>query len=114
MLVEEALVLIGQEYDRPLTLNQVARRIATSPRQLQRAFAEAGAPSFLQCFTRVRMERAAELVRETTLPVAEVAEAVGYEGHSAFTKAFRRYHGVAPSAMWGGASERGPVESVPS
>ena len=98
-LYEEAVAVIEAEYERPLTLEQVARRIATSPRQLQRAFAEAGDSSFVRCLTRVRMERAAQLLRQDSLSVGEVAWAVGYERHSSFTKAFRRHHGVSPSAL---------------
>ncbi|MDQ4072173.1 MAG: helix-turn-helix transcriptional regulator, partial [Actinomycetota bacterium] len=98
---QDAMGLMRAEYRRALTLEDVARRIATSPRQLQRAFEEAGAPPFAQCLTSVRMERAAELLRETDWPVIDVATAVGYSRHSAFTKAFRRRHGVAPSVMRG-------------
>jgi len=98
-LYEDALEVLRAEHRRPLTLEEVARRIATSPRQLQRALEEVGAPPFLECLTTVRMERAAKLMRETDWPVVEVAAAVGYKRHSAFTKAFRRHHGVTPSTM---------------
>ena len=98
-LYEDAMSVMRAEYRRALTLEEVARRVATSPRQLQRAFEEAGAPPFARCLTSVRMERAAELLRETDRPVVDVASAVGYTCHSAFTQAFRRHHGVSPSAM---------------
>ena len=42
----------------------MARRVATSRRQLQRAFAEAGETSFRTYLQKVRMDRAAELLRE--------------------------------------------------
>ena len=101
-LYREALALMREECADALTLEAVARRVGTSPRQLQRAFAEAGEPPFLQCLTSVRMERAAELLRSTPWPVREVADAVGYARHSAFTKAFRRHHGVTPSELRAG------------
>lgn len=98
-LYEDALEMLHAEHGRSLTLEEVARRIATSPRQLQRALEDVGAPPFAQCLIKVRMARAAELLRETDWPVIDVATAVGYTRHSAFTKAFRRHHGVAPSVM---------------
>jgi len=45
-LFEEAVEIIEREYATDLELDVVARRLATSRRQLQRAFAEAGQTSF--------------------------------------------------------------------
>ena len=98
-IFEEALTAIEDGYhDDGLTVANLARRIFTSTRQLQRAFTEAGT-SFQACLLAVRMERAAELLLETSLPVARVAALVGYRQPSQFAKAFRRYQGQAPSAF---------------
>src|SRR5436853_318755 len=77
-LFEEAVGIIEQEYASDLELDAVARRLATSRRQLQRAFAEAGQTSFRTYLAQVRMGRALELLREGSLPVREVASRVGY------------------------------------
>ena len=84
-----------------LTLRSVSGAIATSPRQLQRAFSESGGTSFRRELQRVRMERAAALLRFGSLPVARVAAAVGYRQQAQFAKAFRRHHGRAPSSFRG-------------
>lgn len=44
-----------------------------------------------------RMRLAAQLLRSTTLSVAEVATRVGYESEFSFSRAFRRAWGEAPS-----------------
>lgn len=98
-LFEEAAAVIAIEYPERLELDQVARRLATSPRQLQRAFAEAGQTNFRTYLRMVRMERAEELLREGSLRVWEVAEAVGYRQPAQFAKAFRHHHGRPPSAL---------------
>ena len=95
----EASAIIDEEYRKRLQLDDVARRVATSRRQLQRAFAEAGETSFRAYLQRVRMERAAVLLREGTAPVNEVANQVGYRQAAQFAKAFRRHHGAAPSSF---------------
>ena len=77
----------------------MARRVATSRRQLQRAFAEAGETSFRTYLQRVRMEQAAHLLRASSSPVNEVASAVGYRQPAQFAKAFRRHHGTPPSTF---------------
>ncbi len=95
----DAVCIIDEEYYEKLALDDVARRVATSRRQLQRAFAEAGETSFRAYLQRVRMERAAELLRGSPAPVNQVASAVGYRQPAQFAKAFRRHHGAPPSAF---------------
>ena len=100
-LFDDAARIIEREYARRVNLDDIARRVVTSRRQLQRAFAEAGETSFRSYLQRVRMERAAELLREGSLPVNQVASAVGYRQPAQFAKAFRRHHGVPPSSFRG-------------
>jgi AraC family transcriptional regulator of adaptative response / methylphosphotriester-DNA alkyltransferase methyltransferase len=98
-LFVEAKTIIEVEYEAKLTLDDVARRVATSRRQLQRAFAEAGETSFRTCLQRIRMDRAADLLRNGDAPVNQVASAVGYRQPAQFAKAFRRHHGTPPSSF---------------
>jgi AraC family transcriptional regulator, regulatory protein of adaptative response / methylphosphotriester-DNA alkyltransferase methyltransferase len=99
-LFEEAAQVIEREFPRELDLDQVAREVATSRRQLQRAFAEEGDTSFRTFLAEVRMKKAVELLRDhPELPVREVAARVGYRQPAQFTKAFRRHHGTPPSAL---------------
>ena len=106
MLFLEATEIIEAEYDCPVALDDVARRVLTSRRQLQRAFAEAGETSFRSYLQRVRMDRAAELLRDRRVPVNAVASAVGYRQAAQFAKAFRRHHGAPPSSFRGTVPER--------
>jgi AraC family transcriptional regulator of adaptative response / methylphosphotriester-DNA alkyltransferase methyltransferase len=101
-LFEEAVEIIEQEYASDLELDTVARRLATSRRQLQRAFAEAGETTFRTYLQKVRMVRAAQLLRQDSIPVNRVAQAVGYRQPAQFAKAFRRHHGMPPSAFRNG------------
>jgi AraC family transcriptional regulator, regulatory protein of adaptative response / methylphosphotriester-DNA alkyltransferase methyltransferase len=96
-LFDEALAAIERDYaDENISLGTVARSIATSRRQLQRVFGERHT-SFRRELQRVRMARAAELLREDAMPVGAVARAVGYRQPAQFSKAFRRHHGRPPS-----------------
>src|ERR687894_191691 len=97
-LFEEAAEIVQSEFREDLALDGMARRLASSRRQLQRAFAEAGHTTFRTYLQRVRMARAAELLAERELPVNRVASAVGYRQPAQFAKAFRRHHRRPPSA----------------
>jgi AraC family transcriptional regulator of adaptative response / methylphosphotriester-DNA alkyltransferase methyltransferase len=100
-LFDDALAAIERDYaDASLSLDAVARSIATSRRQLQRVFGERET-SFRTELQRVRMTQAADLLRGTALPVATVARAVGYRQPAQFSKAFRRHHGHPPSDLRG-------------
>jgi AraC family transcriptional regulator, regulatory protein of adaptative response / methylphosphotriester-DNA alkyltransferase methyltransferase len=98
-LFDEALAAIERDYaDATLSLASVAHSIATSRRQLQRVFGERHT-SFRRELQRVRMARAAELLRDQAMPVGTVARAVGYRQPGQFSKAFRRHHGCPPSEL---------------
>jgi transcriptional regulator GlxA family with amidase domain len=98
-LYREAVALIERDYCRELSLEGVAHSLATSRRQLQRAFAEAGDTSFRDVLAGVRMRHARELLAREPMPVRRVAERVGYPQPAQFAKSFRRHHGTAPSAF---------------
>jgi AraC family transcriptional regulator of adaptative response / methylphosphotriester-DNA alkyltransferase methyltransferase len=93
----DAAALVEAEFSRPLTVDDLARRVATSPRQLRRAFSEIGGTSFRRFLTEVRMRHAGDLLESTDMPVSEVGRRVGYPGAAQFTKAFKRAYAVTPS-----------------
>ena len=96
-LFHDACEIVEQEYATDLSLDDIARRVASSRRQLQRAYAEIGRTTFREHRTGVRMQRAAELLGRRSLTVREVARRVGYRQPAQFAKAFRRHQGLAPS-----------------
>jgi AraC family transcriptional regulator, regulatory protein of adaptative response / methylphosphotriester-DNA alkyltransferase methyltransferase len=96
-LFEDAVAIVESEFASELSLDDIARRVASSRRQLQRAYTEIGRTTFREHLTAVRMDRAAELLHIRGLTVRDVAHSVGYRQPAQFAKAFRRHHGIAPS-----------------
>lgn len=94
-LFEEATAIIALEHPDPLPLGELARRLASSPRELQRAFAQAGEPSVRSYVRRVRIDHAAQLLGDGWT-VRAAAHAVGYRQAAQFAKAFRRERGHLP------------------
>jgi AraC family transcriptional regulator of adaptative response / methylphosphotriester-DNA alkyltransferase methyltransferase len=107
-LLEEANAIVERDYASDLSLDDIARRVASSRRQLQRAYAEIGKTTFRDHLTRVRMDRAAELLATRMFTVREVAHRVGYRQPAQFAKAFRRYRGVSPSDYRASGGTAGP------
>jgi AraC family transcriptional regulator of adaptative response / methylphosphotriester-DNA alkyltransferase methyltransferase len=96
-LYADSREIVEAEYGEDLSLDEIARRVASSRRQLQRAYAEVGHTTFREQLTQVRMQRAAEMLSARRLTVREVAHRVGYRQPAQFAKAFRRAYGMAPS-----------------
>jgi AraC family transcriptional regulator of adaptative response / methylphosphotriester-DNA alkyltransferase methyltransferase len=111
-LFEEATAIVDEDFASELSLDEIARRVASSRRQLQRSYAEIGRTTFREHLTAVRMERAAEMLAGRGLTVREVARRVGYRQPAQFAKAFRRHHGVSPSAYRGRRSLHGGVPAA--
>ena len=95
-LFEDATAVVHADFGSDLSLDDVARRIATSRRQLQRVFTEVHGSTFRTTLRRIRMERAADMLLGD-LPVSDIARLVGYTQPAQFAKAFRLHHGQAPS-----------------
>ncbi len=82
-----------------ITLDDLAERLHTSVRTLQRRFMVATGMSPLQYQQAVRIERSKTMLSQNKrLPVALVAERVGYQDRVAFTKLFKKQTGLTPAA----------------
>lgn len=81
-----------------LRLETIAARFGYCPEHLSRRFhQETGLPYRMYC-DRLRMRRAALLLHDTEADISSVAEQLGYSDSSSFIRAFRRIHGITPSA----------------
>lgn len=81
----------------PLKLTEVASKIAfTSPGNLSRLFRQQHGLSFQAYLQRLRVEKAAELLRTTRLPIARIAKRVGYRDVSRFGQHFKRRFEATP------------------
>ena len=112
-LYEDAVAIVEEEYASDLSLDDIARRIATSRRQLQRSFSEVGSTTFREHVTNVRMERAAKLLADSRLTVGQVSRMVGYRQQAQFAKAFRRRYGAAPGEYRKAAAADGAGDAPP-
>lgn len=96
--LKRAVVHLAFRLHCPLTLTHVANKIAfTSPGNLSRLFRRHHGISFQGYLQRLRMEKAAELLRSTRLPVARIAKRVGYRDASRFSQHFKRSFDCLPT-----------------
>lgn len=79
------------------TIESLAGKIGMSRAAFARRFRDLVGQPMFEYLTTLRMQRARELLRETRLPVYEVASRVGYESELAFTRTFRKHAGMTPA-----------------
>ena len=79
-----------------LSVDEVASQLATSTRTLSRGLQDVGT-SYQRILDEVRKEMSIEYLRNSNLPIEEVAALIGYSDPSNFRKAFRRWTSHAPS-----------------
>ncbi len=77
------------------TLKALARRMGVETAELQRRLRELGV-SYNDLLRAARQDLALRYVRESDMPLTEIALAVGYSELSAFSRAFRAWTGLSP------------------
>lgn len=93
----KAKEIIAEEFNKPFSLNRLARRVGMAPNKLNVLFKES------QMFTPYELMRehrgceAIILLLKNKLRIYEVAWACGFETTEPFSKFYKRYTGMAPS-----------------
>ena len=97
--LQRAVSHLAFRFSRPVSLSEVAKTIAfTSPGHLSRLFRQHYGISFQAYVQNLRLEKAAELLVSTRLPITPIARRVGYRDTSRFGQHFRRKFGLTPTA----------------
>ena len=89
---------VNADLAHPWTLAELAREAAMSRETLRRRCLHECGHSPLREVTRLRLQRAAELLHHTPDKIAAIAQRVGFTDPFAFSTAFKRLHGTQPSA----------------
>jgi AraC-like DNA-binding protein len=89
--------LIDARFREPLDVPALARAAHVSPAHFSRAFKRAFGESPHRYLLTRRLERAAELLRNTDRTVAEICFAVGLTSVGSFTTSFGRTFGLSPT-----------------
>jgi len=87
---------ISQHLDGDLSLTRLAEVSHMSSPYLSRVFKEQTGEGVIHYITRLRIERAIELMRDPTLKIADIAVRSGYDNIPYFTKVFKKIIGVTP------------------
>ncbi|WP_202820619.1 AraC family transcriptional regulator [Variovorax sp. JS1663] len=97
-IVGSALTALHGNPAQAWTLEELARTAGTSRSVLAERFQQLVGSAPMQYLTQWRMLLAANLLSRSNAPLARIAEDVGYQTDTAFSRAFRREYGCPPAA----------------
>jgi two-component system response regulator YesN len=95
--IRSAIQWIQANMKQPISLPIIAEQVGLSPHYVSRLFREETGDTVNQYITRLRMEKAVELLKRTNKKVYEIAEEVGIPSYRYFTVTFRNWTGVSPT-----------------
>jgi len=100
--LRHAIQYIRDHLDKDISFHDIAAHLKMSAYHFARMFKHSTGDPPHQYIVRCRINRAKELLAETSLPITDVAFEVGYKSQSHFTTCFRRFVGVTPAAFRAG------------
>ncbi len=96
---ENILSYIENNYSNPnLTVASIAKEFSYAPSYLTRLFRKYGETPPCKYITKVRMEKAVELMDKQRYNINQISNIVGYQSQFYFSKAFLQYYGIRPSS----------------
>ncbi|WP_320008616.1 helix-turn-helix transcriptional regulator [Maridesulfovibrio sp.] len=95
--VAAAINCIQQNYSSDMSVKSIADDIGCSYNTLRSKFWRETRFTMKEYLILVRLDRACELLRETSIPVKEISDMVGYPYESHFSCVFKRIVGAQPS-----------------
>lgn len=102
-IIREAKEYIGEHFgDSEFSLNRIAEYIGMSPSYFSSIFKQGTGQTLVEYLTRMRIDKACELLKCTNLRAAEIGEQVGYGDPHYFSATFKKIMGQSPKDFRGG------------
>ncbi|MDE7360114.1 MAG: AraC family transcriptional regulator, partial [Lachnospiraceae bacterium] len=95
--VEAAKAYIQNHYSRDISLDEVSQAVNISPYYFSKIFKEDVGEGFVEYLTKIRMDKAKELLTTTECSMKEICSMVGYADPNYFSRSFKKNVGVTPT-----------------
>ncbi|WP_458576284.1 helix-turn-helix domain-containing protein [Aliamphritea spongicola] len=105
----DIIELMEANLEEPIELDELARFVDVSRRQLERMFHK-----YLNCspsryYLKLRLDRARQLLKQSSMSIVEIASACGFVSTPHFSRCYRKHIGISPrderKRVWGKGQE---------
>ena len=94
--IDKSIKYIEENYNKHISLIDVAKHIYLSHEYFSRLFKEEVGENFTTYLTMYRINKAKELIKSTDMKISQIAMEVGYTNPGYFSKNYKKYMGVSP------------------
>lgn len=95
--VRELIDYVNSNFTKEISIQCISGKFFVNPNYISRVFKKEVGESFIEYLTRLRVQYASRLLKETSMPVQQVSEKAGYNDYFYFTKIFKKATGKTPS-----------------
>ncbi|MEW6082369.1 MAG: PocR ligand-binding domain-containing protein [Bacillota bacterium] len=95
-VLREVTTYLSENYHRPVNVEDVSRTVHLSPHYLSRLFKREYGCTIMEYLANARLSVAKDLLRDTLLPIREIARRVGFSDPGYFSKVFKALEGCTP------------------
>ena len=96
--ISPVILYMNNFYYNKISINDLARSFSTNRTTLTEKFVKATGMPPIKYLIKLRIRIASKLLQDTTVPINEIIERVGFEDMTHFGRMFKKYTGVSPSA----------------
>lgn len=95
--IREIALYIRDRFHQELSIQTLAERFYLSPNYMCQLFKKETGETIMEHISRLRIDHACKLLRETLLPISQVGEKSGFQDYFYFTRIFKRYMSMTPT-----------------
>lgn len=96
-IIKNAQLYIEENYSKDLILDDVSKELNISPYYFSKLFKKRTGSTFIEYLTNIRIEKAKQLLRNSSKSMKEICMEVGYSDANYFSRTFKKNVGVTPS-----------------
>jgi Response regulator containing CheY-like receiver domain and AraC-type DNA-binding domain len=96
-IIINAKKYISDNYNLDITLDEIAKESCVSPHYFSRLFKEETGENFIDYLTRVRINKAKDLMQNSNISIKEICYKIGYNDPNYFSRLFKKVQKVSPT-----------------
>jgi AraC-like DNA-binding protein len=96
ILCQQMIDYMNQHLSEPIGIPEISESIGISSSLASQVFKQETGETIYNYLTRLRMERAADLLLKTDARISDIAEQVGYQHENSFIRSFRKFKDITP------------------